>query len=80
VNPKVNHCGWISTAGLKLEFHGSRVTSDAGLPAYREFDDALSLTGMAGDELVDPLTGKNAIKWARLSCRIRPVRPLSGPV
>ena len=44
---------------IKLEFHGSTVTSDAGLLAYRELDDALELTRTAATGLHDTRTGQN---------------------
>ena len=57
---------------LKLEFHGSKVTSDAGLLPYRELDDAVGLSEIAGEILTDTRRGKNGRHG---SCRaVPPVR------
>jgi Transposase DDE domain group 1 len=44
---------------IMLRFCGSVVTSDAGLLPYRELDDVLGLTVIAGNSLADARTGKN---------------------
>ena len=44
---------------LTLLFRGSVVTSDAGLLAYWELDDALGLAVMVGEMLADARTGRN---------------------
>ena len=46
-------------SSLRLEFHGSKVTSDCGLLAYRDLDEALGLFGAASQVLFDRRTGRN---------------------
>jgi Transposase DDE domain group 1 len=38
---------------------GAKLTSDAGLLAFRELDDALGLTELAGEALAETRTGRN---------------------
>ena len=44
---------------MRLKFCGSKVTSDAGLLAYRGLDEALGLTEMGADLLTDSHQGSN---------------------
>ncbi len=44
---------------IKLRFHGTKITSDAGLLAFRELDEAFRLTEKGGTLLSDCRRGKN---------------------
>ena len=44
---------------LRLKFHGAKVTSDAGLLAYRDLDEALALFDSVPSVFHDSRTGRN---------------------
>ena len=46
-------------ARLRLEFQGAKVTSDAGLLAFRGLDEALGLSHLAQSMLAETRTGRN---------------------
>jgi len=45
--------------GIKIEFHGAKVTSDGGLLAYRDLDNALGLFDSVSVNFHDNRTGRN---------------------
>ena len=51
--------GCISHRTVKLAFQASSISSDGGLLLHRELDDALGLTDMVAEMLIDPRTGRN---------------------
>ena len=46
---------------VRLEFYGSKISSDGGLLLFRELDETLGLHDMAGCSLRDTRTGKNGV-------------------
>ncbi len=46
---------------LKLEFHGTKITSDEGLLSFRKQDEAFRLTEKGSTVFSDPGPGKNTM-------------------
>ncbi len=58
---------------IKLEFHGAKISSDAGLFPYRDIDEAAQLTATGAAELFDFRSGSN-IQHSTIAL-LRPPRP-----
>ena len=46
---------------VRVEFHGSKISSDGGLLLFRELDDVLGLHDLVGEHVVDTRTGHNRL-------------------
>lgn len=46
---------------VRLEFHGSKISSDGGLLLFRELDEVLGLHDIAAGFLIDTRTGYNRL-------------------
>jgi hypothetical protein len=53
-------------ASLKIDFQGSRVTSDGGLILVRELDERLGFSELAEQHLTDPRGENTSCRW--LTC------------
>jgi hypothetical protein len=46
---------------IRVEFHGSKISSDGGLLLFRQLDDVLGLHDLMGEFLVDTCIGHNRL-------------------
>jgi hypothetical protein len=56
---------------VRLEFHGSKISSDGGLLLFRELDEVLGLHDIAGGLLMDTRTGENRLHFWSGCCASR---------